>query len=122
MTNLISQIAFKNVGTSTAMKTMPFILFALAMLSLASCTPLGMATGATVGGIYSTRPGEGPPPDLADQVPQHESWCYETAGYAECYAYPVKDANSRLIMVDPANRYPLTARAYHETVIESQQP
>lgn len=110
------------VGVSSAFKTLPFILLALAMLCLAGCSGAVVGAGAATVGIIATRPSDGPPPDLADQTPPHESWCYETAGYPECYAYPVKDANNRLIMVDPPNRYPLTARGYHEAVIESQSP
>jgi hypothetical protein len=122
MQTSISQLSSKLAGLSAAMKTLPFILLALAMLCLAGCTPLGMAAGGTIGGIYATKPDEGQPADLSLQTPQHESWCYETSGYPECYAYPQKDANNRLIMVDPPSRYPLSARGYHEDVIESQQP
>lgn len=122
MQNSFSQTSSKAAGLSAAMKLLPFILFALAMLSLAGCNGTVIGLGAAAGGIIGTRPGDEPPADLSAQIPQHESWCYETAGYPECYAYPVPNANNRLIMVDPPNRYPLTARSYHETVIESQQP
>lgn len=114
MHNPVSQI-FGN-------KTLPFILAALAMLAMAGCSGTAVGLGASAVGIVATRPDEGPPADLASQIPQHESWCYRTAGFSECYAYPQKDANGRLINVDPQNRYPLTARAYHEAVIESAQP
>lgn len=103
------------------MKTLPFILFALAILSLAGCSGTAVV-GAAAGSSYFFEPDKGDPPDLSLQMAQHESWCYETAGYPECYSYPVRDANNRLIMVDPPYRYPLTERGYHEAVIESQQP
>lgn len=127
----VSQIASRAASLKAAKKTLPFILFALAMLSLAGCGAavggVSLVNGTTIGlggaaaGIYGTKPDEGQPVDTSLQMSQHESWCYQTAGYPECYAYPQKDANSRLINVDPPNRYPMTARAYHEAVIESQQ-
>lgn len=122
MLSLFSQTSSRAEALSAALKTLPYILFALGMLELASCTPLTVAGAGTAEGIYATRHRDGAPADIADQIPQHESWCYETAGYPECSSYPEKNANNRLIMVDPASRYPLTARGYHEEVIESQQP
>ncbi len=121
MQDSVSSPALQSAGRKAALKTLPFILFGLAMLALAGCNGTVIGLGAAAGGIIGTRPGDEPPADLSAQMPQHETWCYETAGEPQCYAYPVKDANSRLINVDPPNRYPLTARAYHETVIESQQ-
>jgi hypothetical protein len=124
MPSSISQTPSRTAAIHAAMKTLPFILFALAMLSLTGCTstPLDVVMVGAGVGMYETKRDEPPPADLSLQTAQHESWCYETAGYPECYAYPVKDANARLINVDPPNRYPLTARSYHEAVIESQQP
>jgi len=108
------------LGQTPAVKTLPFILFALAALALAGCNGTTVALGAAAAGIWETKPDPLPPADLASQIPQHESWCYETMGQPECFSHPQKDANNRLINVDPENRYPLTARAYHEAVVEDQ--
>lgn len=112
-------------------KTLPFILFALAALALSGCgasiAGVSLVNGTTVGlggaaeGIIATKPDQPPPADLASQIPQHESWCYETMGYPECFSHPQKDANNRLINVEPQNRYPVTARAYYQDVVESPQ-
>jgi hypothetical protein len=103
----------------SAMKTLPFILMALAMLALASCSGTTVALGGEALGIWSTRPDQLPPADTADQIAQHESWCYNTMGYPECYTTPQDGAGNRLINVDPESRYPLTPRAYNEAVVES---
>jgi hypothetical protein len=98
------------------MKTLPFVLLALAMLALAACSGTTVMSAASTAGIWYTRPGAPPPADTADQIAEHESWCYETMGYAECYAHPQDVDPNRLINVDPQNRYPLTARDYQELV------
>ena len=56
-----------------------------------------------------------------DQIAEHESWCYESMGYPECYSQPQAVDPNRLINADPANRYPLTPHAYRETVQESRE-
>ena len=104
----------------SAAKTLPFILFALAMLSLAACNGTTVVAGASAIGIFGTKPKEKPPADTASQIARHESWCYETMGEPDCYSKPQRGAGSRLINVDPQNRYPLTARAYDEMVIQEQ--
>ena len=109
-----------SISQTSAMKTLPFILLGLALLSLAGCTGTAVGLGGAAVGIDLTKPDELPPPDLADQIAPHESWCYESLGYAECYAHPQENAGNRLINVDPANRYPLTPRAYYETVVEDK--
>lgn len=101
------------------MKTLPFILLALAMLALAACNGTTIAMGAAGAGPYLTRP-QAPPPDVADAIPPHESWCYETLGYPECYAHPLNDDPNRLINVDPASRYPLTLHDYNEARVNSE--
>lgn len=88
-------------------------------LSLGACSGLEIGAG-TAATMYATKPSDPPPADTADQIAQHESWCYETLGYPECYSHPQDVDPNRLINVDPQNRYPLTPRAYHETVIEDQ--
>jgi hypothetical protein len=120
-----------------AAKTLPFILFALAMLSMASCNGLGpsdfmpsaatLTSGTVLGGaaaaalIYETRPGPLPPADTEHQIAQHESWCYGTMGYAECYAHPQDVPPERLINVDPPNRYPLTTFNYNQALAGEKQ-
>ncbi len=105
---------------TSATKTLPLIFLALAMLALAGCNGTVIGLGAAAGGIMGTKPDELPPADTADQIAQHESWCYETMGTPECFSHPQKDSGNRLINVDPPNRYPLTARSYNETVVEDQ--
>ncbi len=93
------------------MKRLPYILAALALLALASCTELNLGLTAAVG-IVNTRPDPLPPPDLGDQIASHDSWCYATMGYPECYSRPVGSAGERLISVSPESNYPLSADAY----------
>jgi len=107
-------------GFDAALKTLPLILFALAALMLANCTGTTVALGGAAVGMVATKPSEPPPADTEHQIAQHESWCYETSGYAECYAHPQKDAGNRLINVTPENLYPLTPRAYYEATVEDQ--
>jgi hypothetical protein len=102
------------------MKKLPFILFALALLALAGCTGTTVALGGAAAGIYSTKPDDLPPADTEHQIAQHESWCYETLGYPECYAHPQDVEPNRLIMVDPANHYPLTPAAYMGEISKPQ--
>jgi hypothetical protein len=94
------------------MKTLPFILLALAGLLMGGCSGFNLAAAGTYYGVTHTRPDELPPADVADQTAPHESWCYETMGQPECYAHPQIGADNRLIMADPANKYPLTHAAY----------
>ena len=95
------------------------MLLLLALLPLSGCGwPFGVA--ATVGGDYLTRPDDLPPADTASQIAPHESWCYKTLGTVECYTEPQDTSAGRLMNVEPANRYPLTGKAYAETVTQSQ--
>ena len=98
------------------MKSLPYVLLALAMLTLASCDGATVFSGVSTAGMWLTRPGDPPPADTEHQIAEHESWCYETMGYAECYAHPQATDPNRLINVDPPNRYPLTPREYDEAV------
>ena len=93
----------------------------LAVLTLGACTgPVIMGGDAAV--MYISKPDAPPPADTASQIPQHESWCYSTMGDPECYAHPQDVPPSRLINVEPQNRYPVDLRAYHDAVIEGQGP
>jgi hypothetical protein len=98
------------------MKTFPFILLALTTLALASCNATSVTTVASTVGIWLTKPGSPAPADTADQIKPHESWCYETMGYAECYAEAQDTDPNRLINVDPQNLYPVTPHDYEEAV------
>jgi hypothetical protein len=98
------------------MKTFPFILLALAALALAGCNATTVTSVASTAGIWLTKPGTPPPADTEHQIKEHESWCYETMGYAECYPQPQDVDPNRLINVDPQNLYPLTPRDYEEAV------
>lgn len=100
------------------MKISPLISLAFIMLALSGCAgnPVGVAAAAI--GIMETRPDELPPANTADQIGPHESWCYETLGYPECFTHAQNVNPNRLINVDPANRYPLTPQAYRDVVLE----
>ena len=103
------------------MKIVSFAFLALILLTLSACNGTTVGLGAAYLGITETRPDDLPPADTANQIAQHESWCYESLGYAECYAHPQAVDANRLINVDPANRYPLTPQAYRDAVSESQE-
>ena len=97
------------------MKTLPFVLLALAMLSLAGCNGTTVYAAGAATGILYTKDKPLPPADTKDQMAAHESWCYETMGYPECYTKAQLVEPDRLINVDPANHYPLTPRSYWDT-------
>lgn len=96
-------------------RILPVLSLSLSAMLLAGC-PGAPAAGAAYVGMYETKPDDLPPAETANQISPHDSWCYETMGYAECYtgAQPV-DPN-RLINVDPGNSYPLTPQAYRDAV------
>lgn len=97
----------------------PPLFLGLIVVLLNACT--GLEAGAGAGALmYITKPGDPAPADTADQIAEHENWCYQTLGNVECYSHPQNVDPDRLVNVDPQNRYPLTRRAYHETVIEDQ--
>jgi len=99
------------------MKNLPYVLLALAMLALAACSGASAVFSAgSSAGMWLTKPGDPPPADMEHQIAEHESWCYETLGYPECYAHPQDTSPNRLINVDPPNRYPLTPGEYDEMV------
>jgi hypothetical protein len=102
------------------MKSLPFILLALAALMLANCNGTTVAAVGSAAGMYLTKPKEPPPADTADQIAQHDSWCYETMGYAECYSQAQNTEPDRLINVDPQNKYPLTNHDYWEVVYQGK--
>lgn len=103
------------------MKTLPFVLLALATLAFAGCssgtTAISLVSSA---GMWLTRDADPGPADLTLQTAQHENWCYETMGYAECYDTPQNGRGGGLVSVDPQNRYPLNSRAYQEAVFTSR--
>ena len=98
------------------MRTLPFILLALAALSLANCNGTTVYTAAATAGIFYSKPATPPPADVAHQIPPHQSWCYETMGYPECFTVAQNVDPERLINVDPQNLYPLTPHDYWEVV------
>ncbi len=102
------------------MKNLPFILLALAALALASCNGTTVMSAGSTLGIWLTKPGEPPPADTADQIAQHESWCYETLGFPECFPTAQNVEPNRLINVDPQNRYPLTRHDYWDVVYNNK--
>ncbi len=104
------------------LKTLPYVLLAMAMLLLANCTPMTELGVGSAGVAWMTAPLPPDKADLADQIPSHEDWCYSTLGDAECYAYPQNTAPSRLVNVDPENRYPLTNQEYIKAAGAPQVP
>ena len=102
------------------MKIVSFAFLALILLTLSACNGTTVGLGAAYLGITETRPEDLPPADTEDQIAQHESWCYESLGYSECYAHAQNVDPNRLINVDPANRYPLTPDAYRDVAAETR--
>ena len=96
-------------GSDTPLKTLPFILLALAALALAGCMPLFNKPGQQ-GTVMSKE----------DPLPEHQSWCYQTLGAIDCYAHPQNFPPGRLVNVSPQSRYPLTAEEYGKTVSQGQ--
>ena len=103
------------------MKISPLLSLAFTMLVLTACVGNPAGLGVAAIGIVETRPDEQPPADTADQIAPHESWCYETLGYPECFPRAQNVDANRLINVDPENRYPLTPQAYKDAVLEYHQ-
>jgi hypothetical protein len=97
---------------------------AIAMLwLLTGCHALVVQDAATYGVMYVTKPGDPDPANTADQIPQHESWCYRTMGeQADCYSKPQDFPPSRLVNVDPQSRYPLTPEDYQAALVKSRLP
>lgn len=86
------------------------LLFAIFVLS--GCTG-PVIVGGSAAMIVATNRGSGGAADTEHQIPEHQSWCYNTLGYVECYAHPQKDiAYERLVNVDPQNLYPVDLQAY----------
>lgn len=102
------------------MKISSFLSLTAVLLILSACNGTTVGLGAAYLGVTGTRPEEPPPADTEDQIAQHESWCYESLGYPECYPHAQPVNGNRLINVDPANRYPLTPQAYRDAVNEPQ--
>ena len=85
-------------------------------------TALGDIAGkGFAAGMWFTRDKTPPPADTEHQIAQHENWCYETMGYAECYPTAQNTEPDRLINVDPQNRYPLTNHEYWDVVYSNKQ-
>jgi hypothetical protein len=105
--------------TKNTLRLLPALM---SLVFLAGCTAPMLAGGAVVGGgMYATSPGDLPPADTADQMPAHQSWCYSTMGEAvECFSEPQDTPPGRLVNVDPANLYPLNAKAYDKALAESR--
>lgn len=94
-------------------------LLALMTLGLSACAGLTgpVIMGGDAAGMYLTKPATPPPADTADQIPQHESWCYQTMGEAQCFAHAQDVPPDRLINVDPQSRYPVDLAAYHQVLV-----
>jgi hypothetical protein len=93
-----------------------FISLALIAVALCGCTgPVIIGSGAAA--IVLSRPDSGGPADTKDQIPEHESWCYQTMADSQCFAHPQDVPPGRLINVDPPSRYPVDLSAYHQALI-----
>lgn len=93
---------------------------ACVIMTLAACNGTTVAIAGAATGIWYTRDRKQPPADTASQIPAHESWCYKTLAEPECFPAPQDVPPSRLINVDPQNRYPLTRRGYYQALVENQ--
>lgn len=104
-------------------KNLPLLPVLSSLLLLAACgAPIGLGAW-TAGTAYVTKPGNLPPADVDNQMPPHESWCYQTLGkQVECYSEPQDTVAGRLVNVDPANRYPLNKKAYDDALAKSRMP
>jgi hypothetical protein len=92
-----------------------YLLLTLAAFGLSSCAGLD---GAAIMGLNATGIIATPPPaDTADQIPQHESWCYSTMGDPQCFAQVQDTVPERLINVDPQSVYPVDLHAYHQALM-----
>lgn len=96
------------------------LLVLSALLALSGCSGPAMLGTGMAAGIWATKPATPPPADTASQIAEHESWCYATIADPMCYDHPQDVPPGRLITVEPMNRIPLTARAYHDAVVEDQ--
>jgi hypothetical protein len=103
-----------SVPSRLSLAVMLGIINMLAGCAQAPVLGLGLATS------YLTKPDTPAAADTANQIPEHESWCYRTMGFVECYSQPQDVPATRLVNVDPANRYPLTARSYNEAVMQAK--
>ena len=96
----------------------------VAMSVLTGCAGVGMVNAEMLGGsvatMWATKPSTPPEADLDLQMAQHESWCYSTMGSPQCYTCAQDVPPSRLINVDPPNRYPLTVRDYNEALVQAK--
>jgi hypothetical protein len=106
-----------------SMMNFQFVPLALAALGLSACTGLtgGVIMGADAAGIYATSPSKPPPPDIADQIPPHESWCYSTMGDTQCFAHAQNVPPERLVNVDPQSSYPVDLAAYRQALLPKIQ-
>lgn len=105
------------------MKKFSFLVIVALPLLLAACgegTGLAVIEGSSVAGAWLTSPWTPDPADTQSQIAEHENWCYSTLGYSECYSEPQDTQPSRLINVDPQNRYPLNGRSYNEAVMHTR--
>lgn len=93
---------------------------ACVVLALGACNGTTVAIAGAATGIWYTRDRKLPPADTDSQIPAHESWCYKTLAEPECYPYPQDVPPSRLINVDPQNKYPLTRRGYYQALAGNQ--
>ena len=95
-----------------------------AALALTACAGPALVNAGVVGGevvsMWATKPSAGEPADPDLQMQPHENWCYATMGEPQCFTCAQDVPPDRLINVDPANRYPLTLRAYNEELVSAR--
>jgi hypothetical protein len=92
-------------------KTLTSLIFTA--IALAGCTQQA-AVAESAASVALSRPDKLPPADTKSQIPQHETWCYTTMGDPECYTRAQDVPPSRLVNVEPQNRYPLTPQDYQD--------
>ena len=104
----------------SAPQTSSCILVTLMVFTLVGCGGTGVILGGEALGMYMTKPSDPPPADTADQMAAHENWCYVTLAEPQCFSSPQDVPPTRLINVDPPNRYPMNVRAYNEDLAQSK--
>ena len=95
------------------------ILSTLGLAALGGCTVPQIAGTAAV--VYATRPDSLPPADTKSQIPEHETWCYTTMAETQCFTKAQPVSPTRLVNVEPQNRYPLTPEDYRDELAGKRQ-
>lgn len=111
---------FSPMFHSRFFRSMRLAALACAMFALSACNGTTVAIAGAATGIWYSRDRKPPPADTASQMAEHESWCYKTLAEPVCYAHPQEVPPSRLINVQPENKYPMSRGAYYQALAGNQ--